>query len=238
MILLTIDWDFFWREDPSWDFGHRESGPFWDTTIWQVRAVGGSMTGFDLRAEMEKGIDPKPEDFWKLIQNAGFNLKDAELTVSDSHMHAAEAFIGHINECDRIVNFDAHHDIAYPQPFCKDYKYVRGLWKKGMAEAGSWLGLLLHVFDFNTDIVYPSWKGMLDGKPRIREARNVNFHVFGNGSQISGGDVLALHIAKSPCWSPPWGDERFVSFVREAEKLTEREIKTLGNSDPLKIREL
>jgi len=228
---------FFWREDPLWDFGHREAGPFWDTTIWQIRMIGG-MTGFDLKAEMSKGVNPEPEQFWKVIQSLGFDLSNAELTISDSHVHAAEAFIDHIHDCDRIVNFDAHHDIAYPQPFSKDYKYVRKLWTRGMCEAGSWLGLLLHVFDFETDIVYPSWKGMLDGKPRIREAKNVKCHVLSDDSKISGGDVLALHIAKSPGWSPPWGDERFVSFVHEAEKLTKCEAKMLGDSNPLDLRSI
>jgi hypothetical protein len=237
MILLTVDYDFFWREDPIWDFGHREGGAFWDTIIWQIRMAGGNMTGFDLKTEMEKGVDPKPEVFWSFIQGMGFDLKGAKLTVSNSHVHAAEAFIDYVNVGKRIVNFDAHHDIAYPQPFSKDYKHVRKLWSKGSCEAGSWLGLMLHVFDFDADVVYPSWKGMFDGKPRIREAKNVNFHVFGNGSSVNGGDVLALHIAKSPVWSPPWGDQRFISFVREAEKLTDREVQILGNSDPLIIRE-
>lgn len=234
-VLLSIDYDFFWREEASWDFGHSESGGFMEEIIWSIR-TSGFPPEISLQTEMEKGVSPGPEQFWGCLEKMGFDLSGAHLTASNSHAYAAKAFlsIDPIGEVGRIVNFDAHHDLGYPKPFSKDFSNVRKMWRKGTVEAGSWLGLLMVLHGYSVDIVYPTWKGIQETKPSFKETRKAKLHVF-DGSVVEGGRVVGLHIAKSPGWSPPWGDDRFISFVHKAERLTGNKVKIMGEN-PLKVR--
>lgn len=234
MLLLTVDWDWFWNEPADIDWGHREGGPFFENLIWSVRSVGAGMSGISLREVMSKDVDPRPDGFWEKLVKLGFDLQSAKLTISDSHMYAAQAFAPVLGALSvgsrRIVNIDAHHDLGYGSP------KIRKMWDEGKVEAGGWLGFLIRVMGCSADIVYPSWKGLRERIPRTKEARRAEVRVFGQGDPVPGGSVLALHVARSPAWSPPWGDDGFRSFVKEAESMTGWKAEVLGDSDPRKVR--
>ena len=169
--LISVDWDFFVPEDLAWDLGHQESLMFLKM-MWMHR--------MNLQGKMvTNGIE---KNFWK-------GASGKRILVSDSHALVASA----LNEVDRVVLYDAHHD-CWPakEPgmvHCHD-------WGSAFIECG---GIL--------EWVYPS--KLPCEIPEGITARKYDGH-------IEYGD--AVHICRSGCWTPPWLDKAFIRFVRSAEK--------------------
>jgi hypothetical protein len=91
-MLLSIDFDFFVREDPLWDLGHIENEFFMDL-IWRARP---HLLGL-MKAEGHRG-------FWDQLRKS-FTF-DREIFVSESHLEA----YNFVQPFEQIILIDAHHD--------------------------------------------------------------------------------------------------------------------------------
>lgn len=203
-IALSVDADFFVYEDPLWDFGHGES-PLFREMAWACRLLSAPW----LRDQMtEARADIVPAALPGALSAAGWrSLPGCRLTFSDSHAHGFLAFCG--IGADVVVNLDAHHDLGYAR---KDIQDRRA--EAGHVFAEDWMYALLRADRRLRHVqVWPSWKpgGDLPAKPHWRRRRGLlprlRFEVFRPGLfEELAGDVVAVHVARSGGWIPPWCD--------------------------------
>jgi hypothetical protein len=260
---LSIDFDFFIRSLPEWDWGHAESGLFaaMGSALWAFRAQSFLQNGFDLREETstELHANPKPHEFWTELQGLGYDFSEtAFYFVADSHAAAGPLFVEIARRgdgpADLIINFDAHHDLGY-HGFEHTYEMV----KQGRCACDTWLCFLLCEYpELQARIVMPDWmrddvtaqkRSVHKNLPRSMWPRvkvgafttpsgRVSQVVRKPGEQL---DVQAVFVCRSSSWVPPWHDEEFVAFVEDGEDVVNLAvIEPFAGHDllpPLEVRE-
>lgn len=121
-ILVTVDWDYFVREDPMWDLGHLENLLFLKY-IWISR---GSL--------MDKMLTNGRQDgFWDRIALRGFPF----VSVSDSHAYAWT--VAAKMKANEIVSFDAHHDCWEEDERVECHNWLRAWLKCGRHRKATWV---------------------------------------------------------------------------------------------------
>ena len=104
--ILSVDYDFFSREDPEFDWGHSEESRIFKTVAWTAR-----YSTIDLYEECHfKHADFNPKDLGENLKKKGFvfNL-GIPIAIADSHKEIYE-FAKKQGKCN-IYNLDAHHDM-------------------------------------------------------------------------------------------------------------------------------
>lgn len=110
---LSIDFDYFIRVNPAWEFGFTESSAqaesfFYLQTMWSIR-----YQQYNLHAEQDlmRFADFRPQEILTRLQKKGvFPLDRMHAGFSESHKHAFPFFSGVMTPPDLFLNFDAHHD--------------------------------------------------------------------------------------------------------------------------------
>lgn len=199
---LSIDFDFFVREDPMWDFGHSER--MLHQMLWPIRY---RTTNLYPETDMERFADFLPRDTLLELSHKGLKFHDParfqegearqmrQIGVADSHSRALE-FFQDFEPADQLISLDAHHDLFNEQE----------------VDCGNWL---VHLMDQNTSmkttVIYPGWKeSELDGEP-VRDARLLRWE------QWSGEPAFIRHIflCRSGAWVPPHHDPQFMELVAQ-----------------------
>ena len=206
--LISVDWDFFIPEKQNWDLGHRES-LLYLKILWMHRLY--------LKNEMK--VNGLLRGFWNQMEFE----EHPYVFVSDSHAFVMRAInaIQTNHKIDRVVLFDAHHDCWKKEKegeiYCHD-------WGTHFRETGGEL-----VWVYPDDEQHADMSGW-SVPPSLER---VPF-----GSQIELGKIIGIHICRSGCWTPPWLDKRFISFVKRArEKAGVKPIvMQTGEWNPLKER--
>lgn len=252
-IWLSIDFDYFVREDPSWDFGHGESAMYMDF-LWAIRAGSCLARGMDLREETSprKYAVPTPREFWEKIAGLGFDFSGVkQASVADSHMYGFLAFDRRPQERTRIVHFDAHHDLGY-----RSIQKIRKIIQQERADCSDWLFHTIRSRKVQTSLVYPTWKGAKEwdllcdtwqaskGRDKALYSSALRF-VHGNvwsETYVESliGKVERVFICRSGAWVPPWLDGEFIRFVAGLEKVAgvqaQKAFLQHEGRDPLKER--
>jgi len=244
-VWLSIDFDFFVYEDPSWEFGHSETQLGIDKA-WTIRLAQHRIHKVDLLKEMTlRKAKPTPGAFWKTLQKLGYRFdKTKSVSVADSHKWAYHALRRRKGEPKtsetRIVHFDAHHDLFYS---------INGLVASVDNDDPScenWHFMTLDKYPkLESLVVYPAWKGMHDwdesmgrfidlatpdGKDVLEILANRVTPVVWPDPRVAeaAGDVTRIFICRSGAWVPPWHDRAFQRFCAEAEHVCGRPVRHLG----------
>jgi len=172
---LSIDWDYFVRSLGDWDWSHKETPFFMGSDMWHIRVATMLLQELDIMEEMspEKWARPRPETFWSVLEQLGYNFDNvASLIVAESHSAAGPAFYEAYDVLtarmlwelqqrtadkfvrpDCIINFDAHHDLGY----C-EWARLEEMIEEGTCTCDMWLCALLDWFPkVEARIVYPNW---------------------------------------------------------------------------------
>jgi len=183
-IALSIDFDFFVREDPIWDFGHSEINPIFLQAAWATRYLH---IDLEKECDIKKYADFLPSKLWENLLPKGLHLlSQVPCLIADSHLDAAYWIKN--NEHDLIINLDAHHD-CWPIP-------------KGGIDCGSWLT----PYTIETISVYPTWKDSNWDNPPTRKISIVKWKDF-KLSEL--GLITKIFACRSSAWIPPHLDEDF-----------------------------
>jgi hypothetical protein len=192
-IALSIDFDFFSAEDPTWDFGHTENSAMYQSSaIWAMRYL-------HIDLEKEASIDKAdfyPLDILKELKKKNLNLMDtAHVGLADSHKYALDFFSPNLSEIDLIVNIDAHHDCW---PYENGEKIDCGNWLTAIGKKTTW--------------VYPKWKDpMIDVDPAI----NINAVTWKDFKIEEPNNVVSIFVCRSSAWVPPHFDNLYARFVEK-----------------------
>ena len=191
-IALTIDTDFFGRELPEWDWGHREDIPFMMNGIWAIR-----YGELDLLTEtdVETYGDCPPSMLLFELAKKGLKFgRKTKLGVGWSHRFA-HGFFQKL-DFDILINIDAHHD-AYTN--------------KEEMDCGNWIFHLDNKRHFNYIWVRPKW--LMDYKTTLNDC-HVTCSVASLADLLIQGSVVGMYLAQSPAWLPPHHDEDLMDLVR------------------------
>mgnify|MGYP001609838404 CR=1 FL=1 len=205
-VAVNVDWDFFFKEDPMWDWGHREALIFLDL-MWYNRFESFALSPRLGAQDLEHFYQPNRlyKRFWSKLESLGFDFSQALPLVGDSNIGAWSYFSG--VPVKHVYNFDFHHDVAYHD-------------LDKMVECGNWLGQLLKLKKrLTSTIVYPT-----------KQRRDEEFHLPESVDSLVGSRVYAtdlrsleaaprkvnyLYICRSGCWTPPWADSQYIQFVSQ-----------------------
>lgn len=206
-----------------WDWGHSEGyTPALQEILWQSRYNAFRRVGLDPLEACPLAATPSLELFAQEVTRRCERMEDAILAISDSHAFGLQvaqtaAFLGsarYRRPLDRILHFDAHHDLGYSDG------EVRKWTEKRSVDCGTWLFAALEMgVAKGADVVYPDWRVIPEGRPkhsRWKEvSRRVKFYSWSewraNGKDY--GKVAATHLCRSSAWVPPWHDGAFQRLV-------------------------
>lgn len=253
-VWLSVDWDYFVREDPAWDFGHAEM-PDFHGLLWDMRVAQFEQRGDDLiEATSLMHSNPHPLAFWGRLKRLGYTFNNVKaIVLADSHQWAYKVFHRGAVEGPplaetRLVHFDAHHDLTY------NMSKFEGEAAREEVTCENWL-LMTHLVQpsLRSLIVYPEWKGLRDWNstfgdnferyPSLRKAiERFTEPCIWPSSRVteSAGDVELVYLCRSSAWTPPWHDEAFIKFADDLQKMTNVPLATpfvnIEKIDPLNAR--
>jgi hypothetical protein len=223
---LSIDFDFFIKEDIMWDFGHKESMFFLNfDPLWAIRYSEHDLVK---ETDIKTFADFNPMDIKAKLEEKGFKITRAtECFISESH---AGIVALEKNSSEMIINIDAHHDMFGEAK--ADGVLVNGY----KVDCGNWLNYF-HDKGFykNALIVYPKWKDIeldVDGDKKIP-------YPIVKWEDLPKGDyeVQRIFICRSGCWVAPHHDETFqlLAFILSMN-CKNRSYTLIGEIDPLTAR--
>lgn len=189
MKILSIDWDYFFPDASGYDWGANEEQAVFYEAIWSLR-----ISAVNLLTK-EKAFDvfrPSiPEGFWKIVTN------EPTIYVTDSHSDIYQLL--QLEKHNEIYNIDAHHDCGY------DWY---SLYVEGNLNCGNW-GFIGHqeklIKKFHQ--YYPLWRINNPEGPSAFELTTINYGL------PAPQEYDQVFICRSSCWTPPWSDTQFSSFV-------------------------
>jgi hypothetical protein len=219
--VVSIDFDFFVKEDPMLDMGHRETSLFLET-MWEIR-----MTSWAARGKTAQQMMPMPESVPQFVTRLRklFDIPFSRVPAFSSESHAAlpKMLKGlDITECD-MVNFDAHHDIAYGRAASLKTKF----------DCGSWAGHLIETGVVKSyEQVYPTWRRKFPELSKQSMAKmalrwGADFHYGDAYAPPTRRKVDAVFLCRSGCWVPPVYDKDFnvLSACFGLGPMKERDVK-------------
>ena len=193
--LLSIDFDFFIREDPKWDFGHNEANEIFMNAAWLARYLS-----IDLYKEtnIKRYADFNPKDIISKLKWLGFKLENPRVVIADSHKHAYNE-TKKLKEC-RIFNFDAHHD------YWDDEQKV---------SCANWL-LKSEFSHYTKELTWipPSWLRKFDYELPQSSRIETLFCDTLEENQFKNIKVDTIFLCRSGCWVPPHHDLEFFKMVK------------------------
>lgn len=206
---VSIDFDFFVREDFLWDWGHTEhpiDSPMFMLfmqNIWDLRYREQNLHEL---TDMKKYADFKPQEIFTQLRDRGILAGDKmQLGISESHRDGLVHFGGALSPPDMFINIDAHHDL-YTEP------------KERGVDCGNWITSLYDRWKPKKDVqfvqLYPVWqKRGSDATPVDQHAnanREVEAYYFHNWRGMKGPGVIRnIFFCRSGEWVPPHHDECF-----------------------------
>lgn len=215
---VSFDFDFFFWDDPNWDWVHQET-MFFLELMWAIREQGLSIYGKSLDTESTLDrADFHPTKLIEVLDSKGLQVgKWTKVYISESHV---EQYGLSLRSKRSLVMFDAHSDI----------------WRGGEIDCGSWLWFLLNGKHLDhATVVLPSWQDWYRVVPEseyIKLADKVSIVKWDDYSGSGQTRVNNLFICRSGCWVPPHHDRLFGEMVA---KLMGRVSKFYrrGTVDPL-----
>lgn len=225
---LSIDFDFFAREDPLWDWGHSETRTISDSIIWNIRYGHSSFNLYD-ETNIDDHADFNPTDIVSKLMSKGVNLHTKRyqyrrIGVAESHKEAFDFFTArkYNKPPDYLINIDAHHDIFgdLNMPL----------------NCGNWVTHLHnHWPDTNLIQVYPKWKTNYETLecPWIEEKQEphtpINITTWDKWLPVPNLTIREIFICRSGAWVPPHMDDDFIKMVFSLSGLSLRTPTVIGS---------
>lgn len=227
--IVSVDFDFFVRELPEWDWGHSENySEGVQDTIWLARYA---------ERDVKYHTDPRlfadflPKSLPMALMSKGFVApKGMLITGCDSHLRILSIIKEHLPadlKPDLLLNLDAHHDL---------FSEVTG-----EPNCGNWWTQLYDQWPETRHVhIVPKWQDTLDwyGKP-VRPVEQMRWNDFKIDIKAQV-EVVLLFICRSGAWVPPHLDHAFNEMLHqfpEGERLSVSERSVPGAAAIKKIKD-
>lgn len=216
---LSVDFDFFVREDVNWDFGHQDNALFASSIIWRSRYA--TIDLYRETSPLRYADFPATQLVDELDELFG-TIRPLHFGWADSHAHAfkfftsTDAYGKEQAPPGMLINIDAHHDG----------------WTQRMATvdeplAENWALHLQKDWGPLTQFVqcYPKWKDpQLDGANGIGGVRvadnwhELTMYVERLRLRSKRYYVRNVFLCASQSWVPPHHDGDFIKLLTRIAK--------------------
>lgn len=208
--VLSLDFDFWVRDDPNYDFGHNEDLRI-NHILWSIRASQFLARGKDIEKIVR--IEPSeisPQNFYTHLVKKHVDITESEILSTDSHARIVDFLKSHkkIN----LVHIDAHHDFGYSD-------------QQDRINCGNWVQFLVNQKKISKiHLIYPKWRDgyLLDFdlnpevKLRIEEWRKkykIPVTISFGLENLNPFKVNKFFMCRSGAWVPPWLDLHFFNIL-------------------------
>jgi len=198
-MFVTIDWDFFFKYDKQWDFGHNSSAIFTGILWLQRDATHKVNTDRWLRDVYVPNLSLVSQINRMLLTSLHENTI---LSVVQDHRSALD----YIPKDETVVvNFDAHWDVQYqwvidPSKDPIDENWI-GHWLWGDKKRKAIIVLSPYSLE-DKDMIE-------EADPKIRD--QITIMTWDEWKEFDKS-IDHLNYCASPGWCPPWGDNDFIKF--------------------------
>jgi hypothetical protein len=221
LLLVSVDWDFFFEDNPSLDM-HRNDSWFHFVQAWAIREAAWKLAGKTVE-ELIPWKGPTLHEFHREIKE---RLPAAWGDSANAQSHVSilkwiDKLIARTGVKPDVINFDAHHDLCYTNP--KNYWTQDG---ELIAQCGNWVYCALLAGKIgHYRVVYPDWRKRFPEGSYVRGTRNLlpadyrgRFHVSHWSDWLEEGpavkaDSVAFFFCRSGGWVPPCYDAKFNEMV-------------------------
>lgn len=217
---LSIDFDFFIREEYIWDFGHSEDSGFTGIS-WMHR-----YDSLNLWTEtaLRTYADFMPYRMVQKLDEKNIRIpKGAHVIVADSHRHAFEVF--RRSPADVLVNIDAHHDC-----FTGGHRPL---------DCGNWV---MHLRGARKGLkvqqVYPKWKDtdaerapLAVMAPDIYRTAAPNWDAWAGLPDVH--EARTIFLCFSSAWVPPHHWPAFEGLAQLLAAHAETDLVEVGGAFPI-----
>jgi len=195
MRVLSIDWDYFLPDVAMYDWGHRES-KFFVESSWSLRCGSHNLLTGERALESVNPDKKLLHNFWeKRVSGSGLAMLVAE-------SHATMYYWLRDFTISEVVNFDQHHDLGYPSA-------------KGELDCGNWAGKMINEGRIKRyTLVYPPWRRNKKQREDLPKKKKGVVEIFHDAEAVPREEYDAIFICRSGAWTPSWCDKDFTKFVR------------------------
>ena len=213
--VLSVDFDFFVRENPMWDWGHNENSGLFGQVAWTIR-----YQSLKLYEECNPAIyaDFKPNCLIGGLKSCGMSFADnIKVGIADSHIHAYNFIKDEIGKCN-VINLDAHHDMFDDNENLDCSNWAKKLREEGILDKYFWVKPQ-HINEND----YPDikkWGVTSNYYKRFREMKGLELKID------------AVYFCRSSVWVPPHLDEQFEEMImvfHEFVPFQEENVKMYGS---------
>ena len=210
---LSLDMDFFSREEFLWDWGHNENGEiFQSDAIWHIR-----YSHLDLFTETDPAVhaDFMPVQLFDQLQAKNIRLVNQVLPdgtrvrpqsghfgLADSHRWAFDFWTKRAprGPADLLINIDAHHDC---------------FGSRARLDCGNWLRLLLAARPGTQALqLYPKWKDPADDPPPNAPGAQYTQLQWKDWPGLAEPHQLRhVFLCRSGVWLPPHFDADWLALA-------------------------
>jgi len=214
--VLSIDFDFFVREDPMWDWGHSENQAVFNEVAWSMRYQ--SLKLYE-ECNPARYADFKPDCLIGALRACGMTFSDKiKVGIADSHIHAYKFIKDEVGKCN-VINFDAHHDMFDEGDELNCANWAAMLRGEGIMDRYFWVKPK-HISgnDYHEHKV-KKWKVTSDFYQNYRLRKGLELKID------------AVFFCRSSVWVPPHLDEKFEEMIMLFEKFVsfnESNVKLYG----------
>jgi hypothetical protein len=210
-LILSIDFDFFVKEDRALDMGHGDTSMF-NTVLWQVREHQWALQGKTVKELVPMVIPP-----FALVCNVlhRFKIEGTNVAWSESHLGIIE-FLDrfHPKGSIEVINFDAHHDLGYHgDDFKKDYSPSCGNWAMQLLRQQRMDQYTLVYPDWRSEVPEPGADKLLPRYQKHLPGINVCSWREWRRQRRRPRKIAGLFICRSGPWVPPCYDGEFNRMV-------------------------
>lgn len=218
---VSIDFDFFCREDPMWDWGHGEGGevPF-ESVVWAYR-YGGATFNIIEQTDPETYADFLPSALvpnlvhQKRLVFTARRKRERQIGFAESHQCAFDFLRQNAfgRAPDFLVNIDAHHDV-----FGDSAKVHCGNWMTHLH--ADWpTTQFIQVYPKWQEVQYQGVEPASDNKLHVPAHPWLNVFRWADWPGLEGVQVRNVFLCRSGAWVPPHLDPLFIGLAQELSEL-------------------
>lgn len=202
LVDLSIDFDFWCREDYRWDWGHgTRHSPLIDNTLWEFRYRHMGAQALANETDPRTHADFPPDQLLTQLRFRGLDVRRGylQLHIADSHEHIMDVLTASPDP-GLVINIDAHHD-SYSS---SSEELNCGNWVSHYAKLRQ-KPRLWHV--------YPKWQNK-PGEELYHAKRLVRMPWSEPWNLPAGAQLRYVFLCRSRQWVPPHLDNEFIAMAR------------------------
>jgi len=217
MILVSVDFDYFVRELPIWDWGHQDengkNAEIYTNVIWNVRYTT-SRIDIIKETDLKKYADFEPLYLLSKFRKLGLKFNNTtRMMIAESHAQAYQFFKE--MQSNVMIHIDAHHDM-----YDDNDEITCGNWLANLTKVKQGMEIY-HVVPKWEQEWYSGIKTKDEMFKKISSAigneikqRAVIKHLFFEDLPKFNDVVEGIFFCRSGSWTPPHLDQDFIDMLK------------------------